>query len=242
MTALARIIDYETTGAPEDVDPEVIEMGCYDVNLTSRMLLPQSAFSSLCRPRGPIPAVTRAVHHIADEDVRNAPPARDLWDRLLAGNGEPAFLVAHKADFEKHFTPPWGIPWICTYKVARIVWPDAPGHSNQALRYWLELPCNAKLADPPHRALPDSYVTAHLFIRLLDHKTPEEMAKISEYPALIKTMKFGKYRRQGIAMTFERCAQDDPSYLEWIRDGSEMDEDVKFSARYWLQKRAKAAA
>lgn len=239
MSAVARIVDYETTGTPEDADPEVIEMGSYDVNLVSRMLLSQSAFSSLCRPRGTIPAVTRAIHHISDEDVRNAPLASDLWDRLLAGNGEPAWLVAHKADFEKHFTPPWGIPWIDTYKVARIVWPDAPTHSNQGLRYWLELPCDRKLSDPPHRALPDSYVTAHLFIRLLDHKTPEEMAKISEYPALIKTMKFGKYRRNGVTMTFEQCAQDDPSYLEWIRDTSDMDEDTKFSARYWLQKRNK---
>lgn len=239
MSAVARIIDYETTGTPEDADPEVIEMACYDVNLISRMLLCQSAFRSFCRPRGPIPAVTRAIHHITDEEVANAPPARDLWDRLLAGNGEPAWLVAHKADFEKHFTPPWGIPWIDTYKVARIVYPDAPTHTNQGLRYWLELPCDRKLADPPHRALPDSYVTAHLFMRLLEHKTPEEMAKISEYPALIKTMKFGKCRKQGITITFEQCAQSDPSYLEWIRDHSEMDEDTKFSARYWLQKRTK---
>ncbi|MER9628362.1 hypothetical protein NKI97_12530 [Mesorhizobium sp. M0296] len=212
-------------------------MGSYDVNLISRMLLSKSAFTSLCRPRGPITPQTKAIHHINEEDVANAPPARDLWDRLLAGN--PNWLVAHKADFEKHFTPPWGIRWIDTYKVARIVWPDAPTHSNQGLRYWLELPCDRKLADPPHRALPDSYVTAHLFIRLLDHKTPEEMAKISEYPALLKVMKFGKYRRNGVTMTFEQCAQDDPSYLEWIRDTSDMDEDTKFSARYWLQKRTK---
>jgi exodeoxyribonuclease X len=239
MTALARVIDYETTGTPEDDDPEVIEMGSYDVNLTSRLLVTASAFQSLCRPRGPIPAVTKAVHHISEEDVAHAPPARDLWDRLLAGSGEPSWLVAHNAKFEQHFTPPWGIPWIDTYKVARIVWPDAPTHSNQGLRYWLGLPCDRKLADPPHRALPDAYVTAHLFIRLLDHKTPEEMAKISEYPALLKVMKFGKYRKQGIAMTFEQCAIDDPSYLEWIRDTSDMDEDTKFTCRYWLQKRAK---
>ncbi|WP_189375205.1 exonuclease domain-containing protein [Mesorhizobium sp. M4A.F.Ca.ET.020.02.1.1] len=242
MSALARVIDYETTGTPEDDDPEVIEMGSYDVNLTSRLLVHQSAFQSLCRPRGVIPPQTKAVHHICEEDVRHAPPARDLWDRLLTGNGEPAWLVAHNAKFEQHFTPPWGIPWIDTYKAARIVWPDAPGHSNQALRYWLSLPCDRKLAEPAHRALPDAYVTAHLFIRLLDHKTPEEMAKISEYPALIKAIKFGKYRRNGTPMTFEQCAESDPDYLVWIRDESDMDEDTKFTCRYWLQKRAKRLA
>ncbi|RUX08046.1 MAG: 3'-5' exonuclease [Mesorhizobium sp.] len=230
MTALARVIDYETTGTPEDADPEVIEMGSYDVNLASRMLVTQSAFQSLCRPRGAIPAITKAVHHISEEDVQHAPPARDLWDRLLAGS--PSWLVAHNAKFEQHFTPPWGIPWIDTYKVARLVWPDAPTHTNQGLRYWLELPCDRKLADPPHRALPDAYVTAHLFIRLLDHKTPEEMAKISEYPALLKVMNFGKHK----GMTFEDAPID---YLEWIRDKSDMNEDTKFTARYWVQKRAR---
>jgi exodeoxyribonuclease X len=239
MTALARIIDYETTGTPEDADPEVIEMGCYDVNLVSPAYLSERVHFALppARPDPGSDAGNPPYQPTKTLPTRRPPAICGI--RLLAGNGEPAWLVAHNAKFEMHFTPPWGIPWIDTYKVARIVWPDAPTHSNQGLRYWLELPCDRKLADPPHRALPDSYVTAHLFIRLLEHKTPEEMAKISEYPALLKRMNFGKYRRNGVDMTFEQCAQDDPRYLEWIRDTKDMDEDRKFSARYWLQKRAK---
>jgi exodeoxyribonuclease X len=234
---IARVIDYETTGTPDDDHAEVIEMGCYDVSLTTGKLLTESAWSSLCRPRGPIPAVTKAVHHIIEDDVRGAPEARDLWDRLLGDLPADGYAVAHNAKFEIHFTPPWGLRWIDTYKVARVVWPDAPTHSNQGLRYWLELPCSRKLADPPHRALPDAYVTALLFCRLLEEKSPEEMAKISEYPALLKVMNFGKYRKRGVAMTFEQCAIDDPKYLIWIRDDSEMDEDTKFTAKYWLRKR-----
>lgn len=234
--SLARVIDYETTGLPEDADPEVIEMGRYDVDCTGRTVLTGTAWRSFCRPRGPISPATRAVHHISPEDVADAPQARELWDEFLSGDEEPDYLVAHKADFEKHFTPDIGVPWIDTYKVARIVWPDAPGHSNQALRYGLELPCVMAYADPPHRALPDAYVTAHLFARLLDHKTPDEMIKISEYPALLKAMNFGKYFGKG--MTFEQCSADDPQYLRWIIDKSDMDEDRKFSARYWLRKQA----
>lgn len=233
----ARVIDYETTGTPEDENPEVIEMACYDVPLTGTVLpCPGNWFQSLCRPRGPIPPVARAVHHISDDDVRDAPDARELWDTLLSisGGKTPSYLVAHNAKFEQYFTPDAGTPWICTYRVARIVWPDAPGHSNQVLRYWLALPCEDELAQPPHRALPDAYVTAWLFIELLRHKTPDEMVQISKYPALLKTMNFGKYYGKG--MTFEQCARDDASYLEWIRDKSDMNEDTKFSARYWLQK------
>ncbi len=48
-------------------------------------------------------------------------------------------LAAHRAAFEQR----WCLPqltgrarWICTYKCALRLWPDAPSHSNQGLRYW----------------------------------------------------------------------------------------------------------
>lgn len=232
----ARIVDFETTGTPEDESPEVIEMAYYDVHIEDREIAADRCYQSLCRPRLPIPAVARAVHHISDNDVQQAPEARDLWDEFLGaryqGDALPAYLVAHNAKFEQHFTPDVGIPWICTYRVARIVWPDAPGHSNQVLRYWLALPCDDERAQPPHRALPDAYVTAWLFIELLKHKTPDEMVVISRYPALIKTMNFGKHK----GTTFEAAPID---YLEWIRDKSDLNEDTKFSAHYWIQKRTR---
>lgn len=229
MTArIARVIDYETTGTPEDDGAEIIEFGRVDVDLASREIA--NPWRSFARPRGPIPAVTKAVHHITEDDVKNAPDARDLWDEFYDGCAETDVLVAHNAKFEMHFHAGDGRPWVDTYKVARVVWPDAPTHSNQGLRYWLDLAVNPAEATPPHRALPDAYVTAHLFVRLLAEKTADEMILISKYPALLKVMNFGKHR----GTTFEAAPLD---YLEWIRDKSEMDEDTKFSARYWLQKR-----
>ena len=231
MTAsIARVIDYETTGTPEDTAAEVIEMGRIDVDLAARCVMPASGWASFCSPRGPIPAATKAVHHILEADVRHAPQARELWDTLFDGCGDDDYLVAHAANFEQHFHPGDGRRWIDTYKVARVVWPDAPTHSNQGLRYWLELPCDRQQAEPPHRSLPDAYVTAHLLVRLLDHKTPDEMVEISKWPALLRVMNFGKHK----GTTFEAAPLD---YLEWIRDKSELDEDTKFSARYWIRKR-----
>lgn len=230
----ARVIDLESTGTPEDESPEVIEMACYDVSLDGKSVV-RDPWRSFCRPRGPIPPTARAVHHISDDDVRDAPDARELWDTLLSissGNA-PSYLVAHNAKFEQHFTPDAGTPWICTYRVARIVWPDAPGHSNQVLRYWLALPCEDELAQPPHRALPDAYVTAWLFIELLKHKTPDEMVTISKYPALLRRITFGKKAK---GQTYEEAPLD---YLRWIRDESDLNEDTKFSARYWIQKRTR---
>ena len=68
MTArIARVIDYETTGTPEDADAEIIEFGRIDVHLKSRRI--GNAWTSLACPRGPIPAITKAVHHITERDV-----------------------------------------------------------------------------------------------------------------------------------------------------------------------------
>lgn len=224
----ARVVDLETTGTPEDADAEIIEIGTIDVDLVT--LTTFGEWQQLCRPRGPIPAVTKAVHHITETDVADAPECREIFEGIFEDMNEGDYLVAHNAKFEQHFIGRPGQRWIDTYKVARVVWPDAPTHSNQGLRYWLELPVDRDRASPPHRALPDAYVTACIFVRLLDEKTPEQMAHISQYPALLKIMNFGKHK----GMTFEEAPGD---YLEWIRDKSDMDEDTKFTAKYWLQKR-----
>jgi len=226
----ARVIDYETTGTPDDDSAEIIEVGFYDIDLTTRQITNQ--FQTVIRPRGEIPPVTMAVHHLTIDDVKDGPEAREIMDTVLDGAD---VFVAHNAKFEQHFTPDSKTPWICTYKVARVVWPDAPGHGNQVLRYWLDVDGDAEFdrtfASPPHRALPDAYVTAHIFFRLLKAKTVEEMIHISKYPALLKTMNFGKHK----GTTFEDAPLD---YLDWIVTKSDMDEDTKFTAKYWIKKRA----
>lgn len=231
MSHCIRVIDYETTGTNEDPDAEIIELGSYDLIDDAGYGHVTRPFESLIRPRNAIPAVARAVHHISDADVAEAPELREVIDEFLEGAD---ICAAHNAKFEEHFTPHKGLRWICTYKCARVVWPDAPGHTNQALRYWLDIDSEAEfqsdLSMPPHRALPDAYVTAFILRRLLLERSVDELLKISSYPALIKMMNFGKHK----GTKFEDAPAD---YLEWIRDKSDMNEDTKFSAKYWLQKR-----
>lgn len=82
MTArIARVIDYETTGTPDDADAEIIEFGRIDVDLTTREI--GNPWSSLCLPRGPIPAVTKAVHHITEDDA----PGLPRMDRVQVRHG-----------------------------------------------------------------------------------------------------------------------------------------------------------
>jgi len=226
-----RVIDYETTGVPEDAGVEVIELAYVDVDPVT--LNVTDSWQSFAKPVGPIPPQVKAMHHILEEDVAGAPAIQDLWPLLFQGCGPQDILVAHNAAFEQHFHKGDGRAWIDTYKCALVVWPDAPAHSNQVLRYWLNLDhgkgFDRVAAMPPHRALPDAYVTAHVLIQLLHVITIDEMLRISAEPALLRRIGFGKHK----GMLFSEAPVD---YLRWIVDKVEFDADVTATARYWLDR------
>lgn len=230
---IVRVWDCETTGTEPEEGSEVIELGRIDLDLDTMVI--DNAWTALAKPRGPIPVETKAVHHITEADVADAPPLSVLWQPFFEGCGENDILAAHNAEFEQKHHNGNGRRWICTYKCALIVWPDAPKHSNQALRYFLDIDSETSfdpaLAQPPHRALPDAYVTVRILRRLLREKTVDELVKISKYPALLKRITFGTKAK---GLTYEEAPAD---YLEWIADKSDMGKDVKFSAKYWLVKR-----
>lgn len=228
---MIRVIDFETTGTQDDPDAEVIEYGAYDLVPAGGSLWDlQRPVASLIKPSKPIPPAARAVHHISDADVENAPELHEVIDDLIGG---AEIYAAHNAEFEKFFLSDSGLKWICTYKCSLVVWPDAPGHSNQCLRYWLGVDHDdgfeVAKSMPPHRALPDAYVTAFILKRLLLEKSVDQLLAISRYPALIRVMRFGKHK----GTKFEDAPR---SYLEWIAEKSDMDQNTKFTARYWLKK------
>lgn len=226
-----RVIDYETTGVPEEAMAEVIELAYVDVD--PKALVVTGTWQSLAKPVGLIPPQVKAVHHLLEEDLDEAPAIDELWPRLFQGCGAHDILVAHNASFEQHFHDGGGRGWIDTYKCALVLWPEAPSHSNQVLRYWLDLDRSSgfdrAMAMPPHRALPDAYVTAHILIRLLQESTVEEMVGISSRPALLRRIGFGKHK----GLLFSEAPSD---YLRWIVDKAEFDVDVTATARFWLER------
>jgi exodeoxyribonuclease X len=226
---LLRVIDYETTGTPADPSAEVIEMAYVDIDASSHQV--GAHWRSFAKPLGSIPPEVKAVHHILEEDLAQAPAIYDLWPLLFQGCGLQDCLVAHNAEFEQHFHWGGGREWIDTYKCALVVWPNAPAHSNQILRYWLDLDRSASFdraaAMPPHRALPDAYVTAHILVRLLKERSISELVRISTEPALLRKIRFGKHK----GTLFSDAPTD---YLQWIVDKAEFDADVTATARFWL--------
>lgn len=109
------------------------------------------------------------------------------------------------------------------------VWPDAPKHGNQVLRYWRGLALDPAFAMPPHRAGPDAWVTAHLLRELLRLTTVEQMIAWSDQPRPIPTLPFGKHR----GATWNEVPAD---YLQWMV-GQDMDPDVLWHARAELGRR-----
>ncbi len=222
-----RVVDFETTGAEGS---EVIEAGFVDVERCEggwRIGEPQSQFFS---PFDVVSVQARAVHHIPDAALQGAPRSSpEAVERYLTqGEGVDAY-VAHSAAFECSFLPRLSkSPWICTAKTARRAWPQAPGYSNQVLRYWLELNLDPSVALPAHRAGPDAYVTAHILQNLLQTETVATLLEWTTQPAVVS---FGKHKG--------RPWDEVPSaYLHWMMGEQDMSEHRLAAARRELDRRA----
>jgi exodeoxyribonuclease X len=219
-----RIVDVETTGTtPNDA---VVEIGAVD--LVGGEIIPIG--SDLVRPPVPIPPQASPIHQITGDDVSRSPTLEEVLpfymdvDRAVGVD----VLVAHHWAFEAQWLRKQllGRPAICTYKAALRVWPEAPGHSNQTLRYWLRpkglIPA---IASTPHRALPGAYVTAFLLRELLELATVEELIAWTMEPALLPRVIFGRYRGSN-------WGEVPADYLAWVAERSELGGDVRFTAQH----------
>lgn len=226
-----RILDTETTGTDPDKD-RVVQIASIDLTRDGGFYNP---LAKLVDPCIPVPPEASAVHHIIDADVRGRPQLADVIGEFSGAD----LYVSHNARFDQGFVAValGNPPWVCTYKIALRAWPDAPSHSNQALRYWRgHLAPFGVTRDSvkPHDAVSDVLVTGALFLDLARSVTVADMLKWSVEPALISICRFGSKHR-GKAMS--EIAREDPSYLKWVVNKSEMDSDTKWSAQYWLEKR-----
>jgi exodeoxyribonuclease X len=225
---IIRCADIETTGLDPATD-RIIEVGWCDI----RDMDIGAPMSFLVNPERTIPPEASAVHHLTNDDVEMA----STWDLVSAYVPSPqGIYAAHNAKFEQGWLTEavtGDALWICTYKCALRIWPDAPSHSNQALRYYLNHYglCRAT-AEKAHRAGPDAYVTAFHLREMLKSHTVETLLEWSKSPALLNTCKLPKHR----GTPWKDVPRD---YLDWIVSGkNELDEDTKFTAQHWLTARS----
>lgn len=262
MSIILSVTDTETTGVSEA--DQVVELAVVLTRATERVVTrPRTKsgrdvrWSSLIRPTCPVSPEGRAAHHLTDSELAEAPTMAELLERRglpefgrVPALDEEHVLVAHNAEFDLRMLAQSGVPaallpvrTICTWRCAQHLFPNAPRHSNQVLRYHLGLIVKLPIGVPPHRALPDALVTQALVERMLETHTVDQLVGLTAQPVLQQTCRIGQYRDRPWSVV-------DIGFLRWIaRQGPRrpgpgdrdvgFDEDVLFAARHWLEQREK---
>jgi DNA polymerase-3 subunit epsilon len=153
------LIDVETTGFNPKAD-RIVELACATIDgdrVTER-------WSTLVRPGIPIPPRATDVHGITNRMVARAP--RVGWALAQARRFCRGRTVAtHNARFDLSFVGKrLCAEALCTLRLSRALFPDAPNHKNQTLRYYLGIDAIAEEPLTAHRALGDALVSAHILI------------------------------------------------------------------------------
>ena len=201
--------------------------------------LDNTVVHELFTPPIPISIDAMATHHITPAMLKDKPafadsPTAQTLQQLLNEH----VLVAHNAAFDIAMLTIEGLTvpqYIDTVRVARALDNEGkiPRFSLQYLRYLLDLEV---LNAHAHDALGDVLVLEALYNRLLHKKTMEEMIKISQEPALIHRINFGKYKGE----LLKDVAQKDPRYLKWLlgqkeeNNNNNSEEDWIYSIKKYL--------
>lgn len=228
---LIRVVDTETTGI--DDPAEMVEIGWTDVRLfPDGWQIERGPESGIINPGIPITFPAMAVHHLTDDDVRFGADPDLIRQEITAGSD---IICSHNWVFDSRFLRTQ-LPYICTLKCARTIWPDLQSYTNASIRYELGLCLGDERTQPSHRAGPDTWVTAHILLKLLETHTVEQLLDISKNPVLLGTCYLKAHKGK-------RWSEVPSDYLDWIVNKSDMrcdpkSEDIVHTARYWLKRRA----
>lgn len=210
--------DTETTDSTDTA--RVCEIAWVELNEDLQVIDRQH---SLIDPQVPIGASASGVHGITDSDIVDSPTIDEFFQivlgRRLTGN---VMLIAHKVAFDKRFFAPYIdnlVEELCTLRLARRLFPDAPDHKLPTLKYYLKLP-----KTDSHSADGDVEQTLEL-LRLCAKEadmTLPQLATFAAMPILVETMPFGKHK--GLPLK-----QVPNGYKTWLLGQTDVDPDLVWS-------------
>ena len=216
------IADVETTGL-SPTDDAIVELSFVEIDEDFNKV---SEFSTKVNPQRPICPAASAVHGIIDADVVKAPLLGEMLQVYGAGYFEDVFLIAHNARFDHSFLDPhWNIQGVfCTLRAARRMYPDAPNHKLQTLRFFLMLDVEREAA--AHSAEGDVAVLVSLLKRMVDDsgESLPDFVDLMLEPIPVDVMPFGKYK----GCTLQSLPK---SYVKWLFTLSDLDSDLEISLK-----------
>jgi exodeoxyribonuclease X len=222
--------DTETTGVDPDADA-IIEVGM--LRFRGGNYATPDKFHTLVNPGFPIPPQASAVNHITDEDVRDKPAieqVRPQLEQLVSG----AYRVAWYAQFDAQFVDPAlgefpdAAKWLCAYRLARHVLPDAPAYGNNVLRYWLKTSPESEGLGA-HRAIDDCHVSVENFFHCLlicQERGMTTLAQVRDLANQPIISDYYPFKKHFLVPLVDVPTPD----LEWcLRNRDDMDSDLRVS-------------
>ena len=161
------VLDFETTGLSPDYGDRAIEIGA--VKLVDGKVV--ETFQKLMYPGKRIDYFIESYTGITNSMLKKAPPCEEVmceFSDFINGYN----LVAHNASFDKRFLESElsrckkdrREEFACSMLIARRIYQDAPNHKLGTLVKYKNLPNDGTF----HRALADSQMTAHLWLRMIN--------------------------------------------------------------------------
>lgn len=198
------VIDFETTGISPGQGARATEIAAVLVS-GGRIV---DRYASLMHSGAWVSPFIEQLTGISNRMLDAAPPAEEVMREVLRfTRGLP--LVAHNAAFDRGF---WRaeaqradieasvtMPFACTLRLARRLYPQSSNHRLGTLAVWLGLP----QAGRAHRALADAEVTAHLLLRIqldVSERFAQELGDTEVSHSLLMAM------QSGTALRLPHCA------------------------------------
>lgn len=215
------VLDTETTGV--SADASIVEIAWIEIDADLNEI---RRFRSLIDPEMPISPGASGVHHITNEMVSGEPTMKELLADVIPCYFAPddeITMIAHNAVFDLRFVKPYlpVIESVCTLRLARYCWPDAPDHKLQTLRYHFGLDGG----EGAHGALQDCETTLALTRYMCTSRllTLQDLRGLCRGKLPVKRAYFGKYK--------DALITDIPAgYRRWML-GTDIDDDLRASVK-----------
>lgn len=149
------LLDVETTGLNPATD-HVIEVAATIFNLEFNA--PETIFSSLCFSET---NAAEAINQIPVDMLLNAPPAEAVWTHVMKMAALCDVVVAHRAEFDRSFSPPemQALTWVCSK--FDLEWPRG-NHGDSLINLAI---AHGVSVHGAHRAFTDVDIMSRLFTR-----------------------------------------------------------------------------